>query len=333
MPFVADLKDALWPWVKRARMERDRLLGGNCVVLLYHRVFHTLNDPQLLCVSPANFNAQMALVKERFRVLSVEEFEYYLLGRRRFPKNSVFITFDDGYADNHYEARPILESHGLQALFYIASGYIGSGREYWWDELERLLLLPIELPQEVNVSFGKSALEWKVAPSPEVRRTRYEQLLVQLRAMDPEQRDRSLAQLRHAIEGAAAARAAYLPMDHGELNAFATSSAVVLGAHTVGHPSLGMIEEESQVAEIVGSKRDLEEWTGRPITRFAYPFGTPADHSAATQRIVRQAGFAHAAANHPGIVHARSPHFAFHRVLIRDWDQQTFLKAIAPFLW
>jgi hypothetical protein len=127
MPFVGELKDRLWPLVQRWRLEQDRLLGGNCVVLLYHRVVDLEHDPQQLSVSPRRFDEQVGLLKERFRVLTVEEFEHHLLHRKRFPKNSILITFDDGYADNHVHARPILEKHGLQGLFFIASGYIGSG--------------------------------------------------------------------------------------------------------------------------------------------------------------------------------------------------------------
>ena len=50
------------------------------------------------------------------------------------------ITFDDGYADNLQVAAPLLAERGLPATFFIVSGTIGSGREFWWDELEGLLL-------------------------------------------------------------------------------------------------------------------------------------------------------------------------------------------------
>ncbi|HRO99236.1 MAG TPA: polysaccharide deacetylase family protein [Flavobacteriales bacterium] len=332
MPFVGELKDRLWPLVKRGRLERDRLLGGNCVVLLYHRVIDLEHDPQLLSVSPRRFDEQLGLLKARYRVLSVEEFEHHLLNRKRFPKNSILITFDDGYADNHVHARPILEKHRLQGLFFIASGYIGSGREYWWDELERLFLLNPQVPVQLDVEAGGVKVQWASLPGRELLRSHYEQLLVSLRALPSGTRDGLLGALRDRMSSPLA-RPSHLPMDHAALTAFASSPSVVIGAHTVGHPSLGQIGEDEQRAEITRSKRDLEEWLGMPVTRFAYPFGTPSDFTERTMQITREAGFRHAAANHPGIAHARSPHFAYHRLLVRDWGGAEFLRHLSPYLW
>lgn len=333
MPFVADLKDRLWPWVQRARLERDRIWGGNCVVLLYHRVFNAPQDPQRLCVSPENFDAHLSLLNERFRVLSMEEFDHYLLGRKRFPKNSVFITFDDGYADNHRYARPLLEKHHAQGLFYISSGYIGSGREYWWDELERLLLLPADRPVGINVEHAGVVVSWNEMPKAELLRALYERLLVVLRPMPSRDRDVFLDLLSANLPHVPDTRADHLAMDHDELLAFSGSPAVFIGAHTVGHPSLAGISVDQQRHEVGQSRRDLEQWLSMPVDRFAYPFGTPADHDAITRDLVRKAGFRHAAANHPGIVHARSPHFAFNRVLVRDGGEEALMRTLAPFMW
>ena len=52
---------------------------------------------------------------------------------------SVVITFDDGYRDNLLVAKPILEEHGLPATVFVTTGYVGSNRDFWWDELESLL--------------------------------------------------------------------------------------------------------------------------------------------------------------------------------------------------
>ena len=40
------------------------------------------------------------------------------------PEKSVAITFDDGYADNHDVAMPLLLRHGLSATFFIATGFV-----------------------------------------------------------------------------------------------------------------------------------------------------------------------------------------------------------------
>src|SRR6185312_15237537 len=72
------------------------------------------------------------------------------------------------YADNLQVAAPLLAERGLPASFFIVSGTIGSGREFWWDELEGLLLrhdaltnpatecakvIPWEAPADSRVGF------------------------------------------------------------------------------------------------------------------------------------------------------------------------------------
>lgn len=63
---------------------------------------------------------------------------------------------------------------------------------------------------------------------------------------------------------------------------------VHLGAHTRTHPSLPGESDESLVAEVVGSRSDLEQGIGGPVTTFAYPFG---DLDERAVKAVADAGF------------------------------------------
>jgi peptidoglycan/xylan/chitin deacetylase (PgdA/CDA1 family) len=302
-------------------------------VLLYHRVIDLPTDPQQLAVNPAHFDAHLAMLKQRYHVLTVEEFDHHLLGRKRFPKGAVLLTFDDGYADNHHVARPLLEKHGLQALFYISSGYIGSGREYWWDELERLFLLDRELPATFSYARGGVSLSWSAdgeATSVHGQRA-YDHLLAVLRTLIAEDRDNILADLREQLNSPTARRT-HLPMTGPELEAFVRSPSVVIGAHTMGHSSLGHLTEREQRVEILGSVHELGHLLSGGKRYFSYPFGTGADFNATTEKIAEEAGFAHVAANYPGFVHARSPRFKFPRFLVRDWDGPEFARRMDTFL-
>lgn len=332
MPSVLSLKDHLRPLVTRVRNRRNAALYGGCAVLLYHRVTTLDTDPQLLAVTPEAFDAHLSVLKKHYRVLTIEEFDHYLLGSKRFPKNAVLLTFDDGYADNHHAARPILERHGLQALFYIASGYMGQLREYWWDEVERMILLNPELPLEFSFERPGSALHWNggMQPGGSERDGHYRRSLEILRPLPSEERDSILDELRMMLRSEEP-RASHLPMSIDELRAFATSKAVVIGAHTVGHPSLAGTSKASQRAEIEGSRSALEGWLGRSVPYFSYPFGTGADFNATTEELVQAAGFKHVAANFPGLVHARSPRFKFPRFLVRNWEAPEFQDRLQGF--
>lgn len=70
-----------------------------------------------------------------------------------------------------------------------------------------------------------------------------------------------------------------------------------LGAHSLTHPDLRALDDDALHDQLAGSKRVVEQITGRPCLAFAYPFGL---HDARVRRAVRDAGFVVAFAFEPG---------------------------------
>lgn len=77
-------------------------------------------------VGPEEFAAQVGtLSRLGYRTVTVAE----LVRLRRLglvPPRTVALTFDDGYADFHSAALPVLRSHGFTATVYIATGFTGA---------------------------------------------------------------------------------------------------------------------------------------------------------------------------------------------------------------
>jgi peptidoglycan/xylan/chitin deacetylase (PgdA/CDA1 family) len=115
------------------------------VVLMYHRVLTpaerlaTGSHPALI-VDRDTFARQMALLRRRFVVLSIDEFADCLLRRIPFPNSSCVLTFDDGWHDNLTNALPILRQHGLPAVVFLPANFIGGRRLFWQEALTHLLL-------------------------------------------------------------------------------------------------------------------------------------------------------------------------------------------------
>jgi peptidoglycan/xylan/chitin deacetylase (PgdA/CDA1 family) len=78
------------------------------------------------------------------------------------PDRSVVVTFDDGYADNLYDAKPLLERYDIPATVFLTTGYVGHEREFWWDELDRLLLQPGTLPGVLRLSVDGNMYQWEL---------------------------------------------------------------------------------------------------------------------------------------------------------------------------
>lgn len=91
---------------------------------MYH---HVSPQPGLVTISPENFAAQMAwLAGKGYHTASCADLENFLAGQP-LPARSVLLSFDDGYLDNYVHAYPILRRHGLHAVVFAVTDWIGDG--------------------------------------------------------------------------------------------------------------------------------------------------------------------------------------------------------------
>lgn len=106
-------------------------------ILLYHSIADEA-APRFRpwTVSPELFAAHMDhLAAEGYRPVTVSRLEGAATGNGpALPEKPVLVTFDDGFADFHTAALPVLERHGFPATLYVTSGYVG--RTARWLERE-----------------------------------------------------------------------------------------------------------------------------------------------------------------------------------------------------
>ena len=294
------------------------------VVLIYHRVTTIPEDPQQLAVTPEHFTAQMRYLRDHFPVLRFED------DWGQVSEPSVVVTFDDGYADNLLEALPIIEAVGLPVTFFVTTGGIGTAHEFWWDELERLLLAGDRYPESCDLHVGGEVRRWDTATNGQRRRC-YDDLHPLLRRLPTGRRDECLEQLQRWVGCGREGRGAYRPLGVEELRALAGSPWTTIGAHSVTHPRLSALPREEQQREIIQSKLWLEEVCGTEITLFSYPFGCRGDYNHASVEICRSAGFRRVAANYAGQAHCWSDQMQIPRQLVRNWPLDRFRAKIDRF--
>jgi peptidoglycan/xylan/chitin deacetylase (PgdA/CDA1 family) len=268
---------------RTVRRTRNRLRRSS-VILLYHRVAHGFPDPWSLCVSPANFQEQLAVLASR----NVRTLDGLLddLAHDRRPRAAV-VTFDDGYADFRATALPALRAHDVPATLFVTTGPLADGGEFWWDELERIVLGAAALPSTLEVTLGVETFAWSCAGDGD-RRALYHALHQRLGRLAGAMRARALADLRVWADVDPACRATHRPLAEADLRAIAGDPSIRIGAHTVSHSYLGALADDEQAREIGESKRTLEALIERPVEHFSYPHG---DHEPETVAHVRAAGF------------------------------------------
>lgn len=97
-------------------------------VLMYHRVGspHHAGD-RTYCIEPARFAAHLrALNDAGYRPVAIEDFVHWLEeGTPTLPARAFVLTFDDGFADLHRHAWPLLRELGWPATVFLVAGLIG----------------------------------------------------------------------------------------------------------------------------------------------------------------------------------------------------------------
>jgi len=317
------------------------------VILVYHRIASLPSDPQLLCVKPEHFAQHLEHICHAYRPMSLVE-----LGRSlangQLPHHAIAVTFDDGYVDNLRNAKPILERYNVPATVFVTSGYVGQNREFWWDELEHLLLLPAKLPDRLELTISGRAYSWltssepisgndteanrawnvlmKSYPTP--RHRAYTELHRLLRPLSIEEREKIMTEVERWAGAKSGVRPDYRALNPDEMKQLSEGDLVDIGSHTVTHPMLSTEPTDYQRREIFQSKQDLEGILNRTVTSFSYPYGNRREDSAPTIELVREAGYELACANFPAVATRRSDTFWLPRFLVRDWAGEDFAQRL-----
>ena len=330
--------------MRRLRQAARRLryrFAARALILMYHRVTELPNDPYLLAVTPKHFAEQLEVIRRYGVPMSLRQM-VKALRDGKVAKRGVVVTFDDGYADNLYSAKPLLERYDIPATVFVTTGHVGHPCEFWWDELDRLLLQPGTLPARLELSLDGHAWQWELAeaatyttldyqrnrhwhverqddPTPRHRlhRSLY-QLLHNFAEIDKQQ---LLDDLRKWAGAEAMGRSTHRTVDVNEVAHFADRRLVEIGAHTVTHPLLATLPVAAQRNEIRQSKARIEEIVNRPVTSFAYPHGS---YTQETLAVVRDTGFSSACSSDTATVKRGNDPFRLPRISMRNWDGDTF---------
>jgi peptidoglycan/xylan/chitin deacetylase (PgdA/CDA1 family) len=251
------------------------------------------------------------------------------------------VTFDDGYADNLHAGR-LLQRYEIPATFFISSGFIGGSREFWWDELEALVIFPTTLPEclppglgagywagarDGTLDFGGADwlrhFHWRYehdeTPSPRHRLFRL--LYPSLQRRSVAGRDEALRVLRVWAGLGPLNRPAYRTLTEEELTELADNRLIEIGGHTRNHPWLPALPAREQLDEIRGAKTWLQDRLGRTVSSFSYPYGA---YEPETSSAVREAGFTNASTCNPAAVSRQGELLELPRLCPGNWDGDEF---------
>lgn len=301
---IRPLFSALSPSGARARL----------VIMIYHRVLHQPDPLFPEEVHSQRFDETCQWLASWFNVLPLDE-AVARLQSGGLPERALAITFDDGYADNHDVAMPILQRHGLCATFFIATGFLDGGL-MWNDSVIESIR---QAPGESLDLRGIPEAELGVYPvaSVQQRRQAIDAVIARVKYLEIHPR---LAAVRAIADRCKARLPRDLMMTSQQVLAMHRGG-MQIGAHTENHPILAKLSPESGRREMQRSKATLESIIGKPVTLFAYPNGKPRqDYGPEAVRAAKELGFIAAVTTASGVARQGADPFQLPR--FTPWDRQ-----------
>ena len=334
--------------IKKRLQRLEKLFTSKAIILMYHSISEPDIDPWELTVSPSNFEQQLQVLQNSFKISSVTDIALSL--RKGGVKNTaVALTFDDGYRDNFQIALPLLEKYNIPATFFLTNNF-GEEKIYWWDRLANLILrtpmLPVNLDMAIkeeiiNFSIGEETVlneyleqlhrQWVVPATPPTKRgILYYRLWHMMQPLPPDEIENILQQIKNWTEKTEEIMSPHtLLITKEQLRKLANHQLIDIGIHTANHVALGCHSAEIQENEILQNQKQLEVILNKKIDTIAYPYG---QYNTTTLNIVEKTGLQAGLSVEYNVVYNTSNPFALGRFQVKNWNAEQFEEKLMQWM-
>jgi peptidoglycan/xylan/chitin deacetylase (PgdA/CDA1 family) len=289
----------------------------------------------ILCYHSASggyLREHLLYLKRHYRILHLEAAleELYQPTQEKHPDKDrrplLALTSDDGYHDLYTYALPLAcELHAPLTVFLIP-GYTESGKRFWWQESE-YLLLHTSVSETTFAGYTyhlgnvaeKQALGQAIdaclrhATSVSERETLIETIRTELGVPCSAE----LAEQEKAL----------LPLTWVEVDKMEQSEWFSFGAHTMHHPTLAYLSNPTELQHEVSECRIvLEQQLGHPVYTFAYPIGKEEHFVERDVQAVEAAGYRWAVTAIHGLNTCQTDPYRLQRIVV-DVDQHWLMIA------
>jgi len=243
------------------------------------------------------FREQIKFFLNNYNIISLEDLNIALRSNRLI-KDSLVITFDDGYRNMYSVVYPILKEYGIPATVFLVTGLVGTGQWAWVDKVEYLLInTPLRELRLTGLNLDLTLGDL----------TQRREAIIELKGMLKSCEEEKKVETIQELEGKSLVDWGQ-PMENYEFLNWdeikeMNRNKITFGAHTVNHPILSRCDFEKAKHEILDSKRTIEEKLGSEITTFCYPNGKHEDYTPQIKDFCRKHFDCAVTANH-GIISA-----------------------------
>jgi peptidoglycan/xylan/chitin deacetylase (PgdA/CDA1 family) len=217
---------------------------------------------------------------------------------RDFSRRFVCLTFDDGYRDTLQWAYPILKNAAVPFAVYVPTSFPDRLGELWWLVLEAV----IARNDRIGLVIDGRDCKFDCGTVAE-KRSLYDQLYWWLRRRSTETEMRTVVRnLAAFYQVDIAAFCEELCMSWPELAQLASDPLVTIGAHTVNHPMLAKLSQQTVRSEMELSRSVIEAALAVRPEHLSYPIGDPTSAGPREFEIAAELGFKTAVTTRPGVI-------------------------------
>ena len=105
-------------------------------ILMYHGIT-AIQDPVANFdgkhIEVAKFERQLEYLLKHYSIISMDDFLAVRKGEKKIPRNSVLLTFDDGYANCYMHLFPLLKKYKVPAAIFLPTAYTARKDPAWYD--------------------------------------------------------------------------------------------------------------------------------------------------------------------------------------------------------
>jgi len=260
-------------------------IKNKLLVLVYHQVTTQEEKYSLGGITQKQLDQHVTLLKKAFNILSINE-ALLKLTSGTLPKNSLVITFDDGYKDNVENALPVLKKHKVSGLFFVCPGLIES--EYMWNDVLVEYLQAENSKQKIASVLNEYELDRdEIIDSLGSNEKGISKIVSLVKYLESNERSDLCKSLLSKIDTSKLKQL----MSADNINQL-DKSGMDIGSHSLTHPILSCQNNDQALNEIVASKVKLEELISSEIRYFAYPNGKlNRDYNDSHAKMVEDAGY------------------------------------------
>lgn len=277
-----------------------RLTGqSNIFIIMYHKIDYDASPLFGASVNPDVFERHISQLSKNYEIIDLNDINKSWSSRssRKINKDFVILTFDDGYRNNYIHAFPVLKKYRVPATIFLATGFIGTDRLLWHDEIAWILYNAASVPEiaalakhNIYQDITDDLLLFYNCDKSEQVKILFS-IVAKLKCLSIEERIRMIKGLAKVckvnIWPGKSSRAMLSWDEVVEMS----DNGISFGSHTVSHPVMSSVSASNARSEIVTSKKIIEGYIQKSVTTFAYPYGKRDDFTNETVKILSDEGF------------------------------------------